>query len=316
MTLLVSARPNSRNPAAVYLAGLAAGSRPAMTGALETMAALLVGKPAAPGLAMRTNWAALRFSHTAALRAQLADRHSAAYVNKMLSALRGVLKAAWRLGLMGAEDYQRAVDVSDIKGSTVPRGRALTAGELAALMQACSDDATAAGARDAAMLALLRVAGLRRAELCALTLADFEPAAGELRIVGKGNKQRGAFITSSAAAALTDWLHVRGHKPGALFCPINRGGLVTLRHMHPAAVYRLLAKRARQANVKEFSPHDLRRTFVSDLLDAGADISTVQRLAGHASVNTTARYDRRPAAAQRKAVELLPLPYQPRRPRK
>ena len=162
----------SRNPAAVYLASLAQGSRRAMVGALGAMAGILQGKgpedlPSGReeqlGAALACQWGALRYQHTAALRARLAEAYSAATANRMLSALRGVLKAAWRLGQIGAEDYARATDLQPVTGETLPAGRALTPGELDALLMACANDATAAGARDAAMIAVGYSCGLRRA---------------------------------------------------------------------------------------------------------------------------------------------------------
>ena len=157
---------------------------------------------------------------------------------------------------------------------------------------------------------MLYGAGLRRSEAVGLDVADYDQATGELVVRGgKGNKDRRAYTGNGSARALADWLSVRGLEAGPLFVPVDKAGRVTVRRLTDQAVYRLLSKRAAQAGVARFSPHDLRRTFVSDLLDAGADISAVKALAGHASIDTTARYDRRGEVAKQRAIALLHVPY-------
>ena len=74
-------------------------------------------------------------------------------------------------------------------------------------------------------------------------------------------------------------------------------------------MYSRLKSIAGRAGIKDCSPHDLRRSFVGDLLDSGADISLIRQLVGHANIATTARYDRRPERAMQRAAELLFVPY-------
>ena len=103
---------------------------------------------------------------------------------------------------------------------------------------------------------------------------------------------------------------MRGHHAGALLAPVGKDGRVADRPMTPQAVMMRLRTEAERAGVRRFTPHDLRRSFVGELLDAGADVSSVQQLAGHKDVSTTQRYDRRGEHAKRRAAELLHVPYE------
>lgn len=303
---VVSNTPLDRNPAAVYLAGLANDkARRVQAQALAVVAEMLTGSPEI----MSCNWAGVNYAYLQAVRAKLAERYAAATSNRILSAIRGVLKAAFLLEQIAAEDYQRAIMVKNVTGTTLPAGRELASGELAALMAACEADTSPAGVRDAAIIALAYSCGLRRDEITSLDLGDYDKETGRLVIHGKRNKERTAYLINGAARAMADWLTIRGGAAGALFFPVNKGGMIAERRMTNQAIYNLLSKRGAEAGVSDFSPHDLRRTFVGDLLEAGADIAIVARMAGHASVTTTARYDRRPEQAKHKAAGLLHVPY-------
>ncbi len=295
-----------QHPVAVYLARLSPGSRRAMLQALRVVAGLLSSGKATPE---SLRWDAVRYQHTQAVRACLADRYAPATANKALSALRGVLGECFRLGLISAEDHARVTDLPNVKGQSAQRGRALKTGELVALFGAC-DATTAQGARDAALLAVLYGAGLRRAEVVALDLADYDPDSGELRIrSGKGRKPRTVYVTNGAREAVAAWLEVRGSEAGPLFLAVDKAGNVRPGHISPGAVYQVLGRLQEAAKVKPFSPHDCRRSYVTALLAAGNSIAVVQKLAGHASVATTARYDRSDEDAKRKAAETLHVPF-------
>ena len=127
LVLAPQSLPAEENPVAVYLASLSPGSRRTMRGALEMMARLLSGGRAD---ALSLDWGALRYGHTSAVRAALDDKYAPAMANKCLAALRGVLKAAWRLGQMPTDEYQRAADIPSVRGESLPRGAGTVTGRV------------------------------------------------------------------------------------------------------------------------------------------------------------------------------------------
>ena len=223
-----------------------------------------------------------------------------------MCAFRRVLDEARKLGLMSAADYANAIDLPSIRNNSKLRGRALTILKITALMSVCLQEESKLGVRDAALIAILRGAGLRRGEAVKLNVKDFNAETGRLEIDrAKGGKSRLVYLPEVAITHVENWLDVRSRKLGALLCPMRKGGVIEYRPMSSQAVLKVVQKRAREAGVASFSPHDFRRTFCSDLLDAGVGIVTVQKLAGHADPNTTAKYDRRGEEIKRKAVQKL-----------
>lgn len=296
-----------RNPAKVYIARLAPGSRRSMRTSLELVASILSGGAAT---ADTFPWWSIGYQHVQALRTALAERFAPASANRHLAALRGALQESWRLGLMTAEEYRRAADVKSLCMTGQPHGRALSKAEVRSLFEACAADTGPAGRRDAAIIATLYAGGLRRSELVALDVADYTLATGALIVRhGKGDKFRTTYMTRGSAEALAAWLGIRGPEPGALFWPVASSRRMDARRMTDQSVMYTLRKRAGEAHVPHFSPHDLRRTFISDLLDAGADLVAVQGLAGHSNIQTIARYDRRGERSKQRAAGLLDVPY-------
>jgi integrase/recombinase XerD len=285
--ILNQPQPLDQNPAAVYIASLPAEpDRRTQAHALRVIARIL-------GVDFdHLNWGALRYQHTAAIRARISQLYSPSTANKVFSVLRQTLKHARVLGQMTAEDYRRAIQVEPVTNETLPIRRELSTSEVVALMNTCQKNKNdIEGTRDAAIIGIMYAAGLRRIEVVGLTVDSYHPEVGKLIFTGKCNKQQTAYITNGAAEALNTWLPVRGNEPGALFVEVSKGEtLLTQREelivkrfrgiggaklpdkktgqkiyrtskMTTQAIYNMLARRATEAGLRNFSPHDMRRTF-------------------------------------------------------
>ena len=254
-------------------------------------------------------WPAVRYSHLAAVRSVwVTAAYAPSTINSRLSAVRGAMQECWRLGQIDSEALARIRDVPNARGSRKPAGRALDAGDMRALFAAC-EDGTPSGARDTALLALAYGTGARRSELAGVQLSDWNIDGAQISVIGKGNKQRSLYLSRAVDSAVRAWLDMRGPHGGALLHPVSKSGRINRRSgLSGTAIDAIVKRRARLAGIGRVSPHDLRRSHCSDALDAGADIASVARLMGHASVQTTMRYDRRPDRAARRAAELIHVP--------
>lgn len=215
-------------------------------------------------------------------------------LNSYLAAMKGVAKAAWLAGQMDHERLLRIKAVNQVRYQRMPSGRFLSYKETGKLVHDC-DETTPIGARDLAMVTVFLGCGLRRAEVAGLLLSQYDPESHSLRVVGKGDKERIAFLPDEAIDAFNNWLNnFRGSEPGPIFCRIYSNGRIdSSRKIDARALGVIMKKHMQNVTDRHFSTHDFRRTFATRLLSQNVDISTVQSMMGHASVTTTARYDRR-----------------------
>jgi len=210
-----------------------------------------------------------------------------ASIARRVSELRSFCRYLVREGILASNP------ISAISSPKVPKRlpEYLNLSEVEALLLA-PDTSTPQGLRDRAILEMLYAAGLRVSELVGLDVGDVEWSGTELRILGKGGKERLALLGKPAQRALECYLRegrpelVKDKQPSkALF--VNRfGGRLSER-----SVRMLLDRYARMAGLdKPIYPHLLRHTFATHLLDGGADLRVVQELLGHANLATTQIY--------------------------
>ena len=213
--------------------------------------------------------------------------YARASIARRLACLRSFFKYCCRENLAAANPAKALR--TPRQGRTLPKF--LSAEQIAKLLETPPAN-TPAGLRDRAILETLYSAGLRVAELVGLDVDRWDRDANVLRVLGKGRKERIAPIGSFAARALIRWLEVRQPHPEAspeesqaLF--LNRFG----RRLTTRSIGRMLEKHLLEAGLDRYvTPHTLRHSFATHLLDGGADLRSVQELLGHKSLTTTQIY--------------------------
>ncbi len=237
------------------------------------------------------------------LRGYVSALHDAGYaptsISRRLASLRSFFKFAQREGL--AESNPAKPLRNPRRQRKLPHF--LTGEEIGTLL-AAPPTTSAMGLRDAAILETLYSAGLRVSELVGINLNDLDLEDGLVRVRGKGRKERLAPLGSYAVKALNRWLNKRvphdseNEKNGAVF--LNKFG----KRLTTRSVARMLEKYLKITGLDlRTSPHTLRHSFATHLLNGGADIRSVQELLGHKSLVTTQIYTHVSTAGLKKAYE-------------
>jgi integrase/recombinase XerD len=171
-------------------------------------------------------------------------------------------------------------------------------------LMAAPGQAKPQGLRDRAMLEFLYATGLRVSELCRAGVSDLDPNMGFVRVVGKGNKHRLVPVGKAALQAVEYYLNsgrprLLKNRPSPYLFVTNRGGAMTRQ-----AFWKLLAGYGKKAGMfRDLTPHVLRHTFATHLLEGGADLRSVQTMLGHADISTTQIYTHVMRSRLRKTVD-------------
>lgn len=214
--------------------------------------------------------------------AQLHKRCSKSSIGRKLSAIRALYRFLMREGRVGRNPAELVTTPK--KEKKLPFH--LNIDQVSALVTAPQGESTLP-LRDRAVLETLYSCGIRVSELTGMNVGDIDLAAGLARVMGKGGKERLVPVGSCARSALAAYLSERG-TPGASEPLIlnARGGRLTRRSVARIVDAHMLLI----ATMRKVSPHTLRHTFATHLLEGGADLRAIQELLGHASLSTTQKY--------------------------
>ena len=212
-------------------------------------------------------------------------------INLTLSALKSIACECWQQRIIDIECYTRIKMIKKLKGTRAIAGRVLKKNEVDKIKSYFKSHNDNKNTRNYAIFALACGAGLRRREIMLLNISDIK---GQTVLVhGKGNKSRTIYLCNFVSEAVSKWLKILKRKSGALFSSICKNEEISNTRISSMGIGVVINQIIDNVKIEHFTPHDLRRTFATTLLEVGADQIAVQRLMGHSSLNTTIIYDRR-----------------------
>jgi len=226
-------------------------------------------------------------------------------INLTLSALKSVAYECWQQELINIECYMRIKMIKKLKGTRAVAGRILNITEIEKIKRYFHNHNDIKNIRNYALFALACGAGLRRREILLLNVADIKNQT--VLVHGKGNKSRTIYLSEFVYKAIHKWLRTLKRTTGALFSKIRKNDEILSSRISSMGIGVIINQIIENVKIEHFTPHDLRRTFATTLLEVGADKLAVQRLMGHSSLNTTVIYDRRGEKTQKTAIEMLPF---------
>lgn len=254
------------------------------------------------------DWASVRETEFAGILDVLRHREkTAASFNAARAAFRGVMRAGMGMGLVEEAVFTRCISLVKGKRREIEsaKGRYIPLQEQAAAVRHVAEITPKHQVeRDIAIVRLALDLGLRRAEFTGLHLKSVNFSGKEISVMGKGGRCRELPISDETLSCLEQWVARRGHWSGPLFNPIRKNGAISRTPLSDQSVYQIITKAASALPVG-FSPHDCRRTFISDMIEATSDLTLARDFAGHSSVETTAIYDRRDRKIKKRALRQL-----------
>ncbi|GAB4190489.1 MAG: hypothetical protein OHK0022_03330 [Roseiflexaceae bacterium] len=302
-----------RSPLTTYLRRLSPSSQKTLRPALELVAATLSGGKES---AASFRWERITDTEIQQLQERLREIYQPTTVKKIMSAVKGVMHAALHQKHWPTTEWvetEPQSEVADAIHTEQTRGHFINPLAIQSMLHICLQDRSVAGARDAAMIAVLAGAGLDRSELVELKLEHYYKDEPSIFVAKQSHKRTRLIPISKNVAVILDyWVEWRGTDDGPLFVPTGKADQPQTRELDSNTVEKIVSKRAEEAGFKRISPRDFRYTYITTLFSQLQNRERTLELTGLNDMEALYAYIDQPQNSKSEIVD-VPLGLQRKR---